>query len=58
MEQMLETESAKNRIISLYFYFEAKIRTLFRTRVANFSSVLPVSAKVAIFRNYVAFSMY
>ena len=29
-----------------------------RTRVANFPSILPVSAKVGIFRNIVPFSMY
>ena len=34
---------------SLYLYFAARIRTLLRTRVANFPSILPVSAKVAIF---------
>ena len=28
-----------------------------RTRVANFPSILPVSAKVAIFRNIIPFSM-
>ena len=42
----------------LYLYFAARIRTLLRTRVANFPSSLPVSAKVAFFRNIVPFSMY
>ena len=29
-----------------------------RTRIANFTSILPVSAKIAIFRNFVPFSMH
>ena len=58
MEQIRDTKSAKNRIHSLYFYFAAEILTLFRTRVAQFTSILPVFAKVAIFRNIVIFSMY
>ena len=39
-------------------YFADKIRTLLRTRFDNFPSILSVSAKVAIFRNFVPFSMY
>ena len=58
MEQMRDTKRAKNRMHSMYFYFAAKIGTLLRTRVANYPSILPVSAKVAIFRNIVAFSLY
>ena len=58
MEQLRDTKPAKIRIHSLYFYFAATIWTLLRTRFAQFPSVLPVFAKVAIFRSFVAFSMY
>ena len=58
MERMRVTTRAKNRLISLYLYFAAKIRTLLRTRDTIFRSILPVSAKVAIFRNIVPLSMY
>ena len=51
-------KNVQKRIHSLYIYFAAKFRRLLRTRVANFTSILPVSAKVAIFRNIVAVSMY
>ena len=50
---MRDTTRAKNRLLSLYLYFAAKIRTLLRTRDTIFHSVLPVSAKVGIFRNIV-----
>ena len=43
---------------SLYFKFAVKVWTPLRTRVAHFPLILPVFAKVAIFRNIVAFSMY
>ena len=55
---MRDTTCAKNRLLSLYLYSTAKIRTLFRTRDTIFPSILPVSAKVAIFRNIVLLSMY
>ena len=51
MEQIRDTKSAKNRIHSLYFQFAAKIWTLLRTRVAQFPCILPVFAKVDMFRN-------
>ena len=47
MEQMRDTKCVKSMTHSLYFYFAAKIRTLLRTRVANFPSILPVFDKVA-----------
>ena len=55
---MPDTTRAKNRLLSLYLYSAAKIRTLLRTRDSIFPSILPVSAKVAIFRNTVPLSMY
>ena len=58
IERMRDTTRAKNRLLSLYLYFAAKIRTLLRTRDTIFPSILPVSAKVAIFRNTVPLSMY
>ena len=58
MEQVRDTSRAKNRLKSLYLYFAARIRTLLQTWDSNFPSILPVSAKVAIFRNIVPLSMY
>ena len=58
MEQMRDTSPAKKRLKSLNLYFAARIRTLLRTRVFNFPSILLVSAKVAIFRSIVPLSMY
>ena len=58
MGRMRDTTRAKNRVLSLYLYFAAKIRTLLRTRDTIIPSILPVSAKVAIFRNIVQLSMY
>ena len=58
MERMRDTTRAKNRLLSLYLYFAAKIRTLLQTRDTIFLSILPVSAKVSIFRNIVPLSMY
>ena len=48
----------KNRLLSSYLYFAAKIRTLLRTRDTILISILQVSAKVAVFRNIVPLSMY
>ena len=58
MERMRDTTRAKNRLLSLYLHSAAKIRTLLRTRETIFPSTLPVSAKVAIFRNIVSLSLY
>ena len=58
MDRMRDTTRAKNMLLSLYLYFAAKIRALLRTRDTIFPSILPVSAKVAIFRNIVPLSMY
>ena len=55
---MRDTTRAKNRLLSLYLYFAAKIRTLLQTRDTIFPSIFPVSAKVAILRNIVPLSMY
>ena len=55
IEQICDTNSAKIRVQSLYFYFAAKIWTHLQTRDAQFPSILLVFAKVAIFRNTVAF---
>ena len=55
---MRDKTCVKSRLLSLYLYFAANIRTLLRTRDTIFPSILPVSAKVAIFRNIVPLSMY
>ena len=48
----------KTRYIAFTFTSGLKFGTLLQTRVAQFTSILPVFAKVAFFRNIVAFSMF
>ena len=55
---MCDTTRAKNSLVSLYLYFVTKIRTLLQTLDTIFPFILPVSAKVAIFRNIAPLSMY
>ena len=55
---MRDKTRAKNRLLSLYLYFAAKIRTVLRTRDTIFPSIWSVSAEVAILRNIVPLSMY
>ena len=54
---MSDTNHAKNRLPIMFLYFAAKFRTLLQTRATIFPSILPVSAKVAIFRNILPLSM-
>ena len=52
MEQMRDTKYPQIGLIA------CTVVSQLRTRVANSPSISPVSAKVAIFRNIVALSMY
>ena len=49
IEHIRDIMRAKSRIHSLYLKFAVKIRTLLRTRVAQFPSILPVLLKYLFF---------